>query len=81
MCSMRENKIEPKRVQFIQPDLNTKPTHILVEGVYGGNKHMTVLETLTVENQEKLKKWKMTILHLLLLVECDKLWIVKKGGF
>jgi len=61
MCSMRENKIEPKRIQFIQPDFNTKPTHVLVEGVYGGNKHMTVLETLTVENQEKLKNKNYTI--------------------
>ena len=45
MCSMRENKIEPKRVQFIQPDFDTKPTHVLVEGVYGGNRHMTVEKT------------------------------------
>jgi len=45
MCSMRENKIEPKIVQFIQPDSNTKPTHVLIEGVYGGNKHMTVEKT------------------------------------
>lgn len=42
MCCMRENKIEPKRVQFVQPDFDTKPTHILIEGVYGGNRHMTV---------------------------------------
>jgi len=42
MCSMRENKIEPKIVQFVQPDFETKPTHVLIEGVYGGNKHMTV---------------------------------------
>ena len=42
MCAMRENKIEPKIVQFIQPDNDTKPTHVLIEGVYGGNKHMTV---------------------------------------
>lgn len=42
MCSMRENKIEPKVVQFVQPDLDTKPTHVLIEGVYGGNRHMIV---------------------------------------
>ncbi len=45
MCAMRENKIEPKIVQFVQPDISTKPTHVLIEGVYGGNKHMTVIET------------------------------------
>lgn len=42
MCCMRENKIEPKIIKFVQPDLETKPTHILIEGVYGGNRHMTV---------------------------------------
>lgn len=49
MCSMRENKIEPKIVQFIQPDSDTKPTHVLIEGVYGGNKHMTVEKVKYVE--------------------------------
>lgn len=49
MCCMRENKIEPKIVQFVQPDFDTKPTHVLIEGVYGGNKHMTVDKVRTVE--------------------------------
>ena len=48
MCSMRENKIEPKIVQFVQPDFDTKPTHVLIEGVYGGNRHMIVEKTRTV---------------------------------
>lgn len=45
MCAMRENKIEPKVIQFVQPDIETKPTHVLIEGVYGGNKHMKVEKT------------------------------------
>ena len=49
MCSMRENKIEPKIVQFVQPNLATNPTHILIEGVYGGNRHMTVKNVKCVE--------------------------------
>jgi len=49
MCCMRENKIEPKVIQFIQPDIDTKPTHILIEGVYGGNKHMTVEKSMYID--------------------------------
>lgn len=52
MCLMRENKIEPKRIQFIQPDCSTNPTHILVEGVYGGNRHMTVIKTEFIKGKE-----------------------------
>ena len=42
LCSMRQHKIEPKVVQFVQPDKDTKPTHVLIEGVYGGKMHMKV---------------------------------------
>ena len=49
MCSMRENKIEPKVVQFVQPSVDVKPTHVLIEGVYGGKKHLTVEVTKIVK--------------------------------
>lgn len=42
LCCMRKHKIEPKIIQFVQPDLSTKPTHVLIEGVYGGKMHMRV---------------------------------------
>lgn len=42
LCCMREYKIEPKIIQFVQPDIDTKPTHVLIEGVYGGKMHMKV---------------------------------------
>lgn len=45
LCCMRKHKIEPKVVQFVQPDINTKPTHVLIEGVYGGKMHMKVETT------------------------------------
>lgn len=32
ICLMREFKIEPKRIKFVQPKLNKKPNLILVEG-------------------------------------------------
>jgi len=48
MCCMRENKIEPKVVRLVQPNPDIKPTHVLIEGVYGGNRHMTVEKTMFV---------------------------------
>lgn len=52
MCSMRENKIEPKVVKFFQPNLDTKPTHVLIEGVYGGNRHM-IVEKVEIKNSSE----------------------------
>lgn len=51
LCSMREHKIEPKVIKFVQPDVNTKPTHILIEGVYGGKRHMTVETTMILKEE------------------------------
>lgn len=51
LCSMREHKIEPKVVKFVQPDINTKPTHVLIEGVYGGKRHMTVETTMILKEE------------------------------
>lgn len=45
LCCMRKHKIEPKIVQFVQPDKDTKPTHVLIEGVYGGRMHLRVEAT------------------------------------
>ena len=49
LCAMRNHKIEPKVVQFVQPSKDTKPTHVLIEGAYGGNKHMKVEITKILE--------------------------------
>lgn len=51
LCSMREHKIEPKVVKFVQPNINTKPTHVLIEGVYGGKRHMTVETTMILKEE------------------------------
>ena len=45
LCCMRKYKIEPKVIQFVQPDMDTKPTHVLIEGSYGGKMHMKVETT------------------------------------
>ena len=48
LCLMRENKIEPKTLQFIEPEHNKQPEFVLTEGIYGGKRHLTVKETITV---------------------------------
>ena len=50
LCLMRENKIEPKNLQFIEPEHNKKPEFILVEGIYCGNRHLPVDKTITVSD-------------------------------
>lgn len=46
---MREYKIEPKRIKFIQPSINKNPEFVLIEGLRGGKRHVTVEKTLFVE--------------------------------
>lgn len=43
---MRENKIEPYRLQFVISGQNKKPYLFLVEGVKGITRQLTVLETI-----------------------------------
>ena len=46
---MREYKIEPKRIKFIQPSIDKNPEFVLIEGLRGGKRHVTVEKTLFVE--------------------------------
>lgn len=34
--SLRENKLEPKRIRFVHPEVNKKANHVLIEAVKGG---------------------------------------------
>lgn len=43
---MRQNKIEPYRLQFVTSGQNPKPYLFLVEGVKGVTRQLTVLETI-----------------------------------
>ena len=45
---MREYKIEPKRIKFIQPSIDKNPEFVLIEGLRGGKKHVTVEKTLFI---------------------------------
>ena len=49
LCCMREYKIEPKVLQFVQHDKTSAPTHILIEGVYGAKRYLKVKETKLID--------------------------------
>jgi len=50
LCCMREYKIEPKVLQFVQHDKSSAPTHILIEGVYGAKRYLKVKEIKLIED-------------------------------
>lgn len=50
MHAMRENRIEPKIIRFIQPKEGKKPNLVLVKGVKYGNPFLQVPEPLIVYN-------------------------------
>lgn len=50
MTLMRQYKIEPKTIQFIQPSIDKKPEFLLIEGLRGGKKHVTVEVTRIERN-------------------------------
>lgn len=46
LCLMRQNKIEPHRLQFVISGNEPKPYLFLIEGVKGITRQLTVLETI-----------------------------------
>ena len=48
MCSMRENKIEPKRIQLIYPKENSESNMVLIEGIKDGNPGLKILSPIIV---------------------------------
>lgn len=55
-CLMRENKFEPKRIQFIIPRINDKPKLVLVEGRYQSGWGVHFLPNLYLHDPNDLKK-------------------------
>ena len=49
--SMRENKIEPKRMQMVHPSAGKKANIVLVEGVYMGGRELKLLAPLYVYDE------------------------------
>lgn len=52
LSCMRENNIEPKRLQFVSGKANEKPYLFLVEGVKGGKEGVEVLPTFVNKREE-----------------------------
>lgn len=52
LCCMRDYKIEPKLLQFVQHNKDSAPTHILIEGVYGAKRYLKVKETKLLDEQK-----------------------------
>ena len=58
--SMKKNNIEPKRIQFVFPKIETESNIVLIEGTKNGNSGLKVLKPLYVhdENGDYLEKIK-----------------------
>lgn len=48
---MKENKIEPKRLCFVQSDINIKPSAVLIEGRYGSKSGIEVLPPILIKEE------------------------------
>ncbi len=48
MCTLREHKIEPKKIRFVQPYASREPNMVLVEGVRSGKPMVKVMPTLVI---------------------------------
>ena len=49
---MRQYKIEPKYIRFIQAKINKKPNLILIEGVKDGKSDLKFYDPLIVYNED-----------------------------
>ena len=51
ICTMRENKIEPKEIRFVYPKINEKPNLILIKGVKNAKEFLKVQKPLIIYNE------------------------------
>ena len=52
MCVLREHKLEPKRIRFVQPYADREPNMVLVEAVRSGKPMIKVMSTLVIYNSD-----------------------------
>lgn len=52
ICSMRENKIEPKRLRFVSDKAAKKPWLVLIEGKKGAGRGLIMLPELHIRNAD-----------------------------
>lgn len=48
VCLMRQYKLEPKEIRFVQPKIDKKPNIMLIKGVRGGRADLKYLDPLVV---------------------------------
>ena len=51
ICTMRENKIEPKEIRFVYPKINEKPNLILIKGVKNAKEFLKVQKPLIIYDE------------------------------
>ena len=52
MHTLQEYRLEPKRMQLVQPYLDQEPNMVLLEAVQGGGPQLTILPTLVVYEKD-----------------------------
>ena len=52
ICALRENKLEPKRITFVYPTVNSKPCLVLIEAKKGAGASVTVTKPLIMNNAD-----------------------------
>lgn len=52
MCVLREHKLEPKRIRFVQPYADREPNMVLLEAVRSGRPMIKVMPTLVIYNSD-----------------------------
>lgn len=52
MCVLREHKLEPKRIRFVQPYADREPNMVLVEAVRSGKPMIKVMPALVIYNKD-----------------------------
>ncbi|MCI8341941.1 MAG: tRNA1(Val) (adenine(37)-N6)-methyltransferase [Firmicutes bacterium] len=52
ICLLRQYKLEPKKLRFVQPYINKEPTMVLIEAVRSGKPMVKVLPTLVIYESE-----------------------------
>lgn len=48
LWAMRERNLEPKRLRFVYPSMDAKPTMVMVEALKGGGKELEVMKPLYI---------------------------------
>ena len=53
ICTLRNYKLEPKTIRFVQPYENKEPNMVLIESVKNGKAFMKILPNLIIYNKDK----------------------------